>query len=383
MMVIDPDRVSNPNLVFDQASRKGGVDLGPWGEPLAYHIRSAHPGDYGVIGAFPWKWDRIPRFYSNGRWSVVHAFEPKRAGQVRGEPPLAPIIKKLHMITRYDQAELQAAALNAVLAATVSSPNDHEQLAASMGDTSGGKDVALSGLQDARLGFYEQRGLDMPGVRVNYLFPEDKLELTRPGHPNPAFEAFERVALRNVAASAGLSYEQMTGDFSQSNYSSFRGALLEVWRGFTARKDNWASLYKGPHYSNWLEEAFELGHINYPKGAPRFRDARAAYTAAVWIGPARGQVDEVKESNAALIRIAGGLSTYEAECAQMGKDHLEVFDERARERAEMKKRGLDPDSLLRPKLPFGTQPGAQQPAAPEDQHPEPQGGNPDDEGASV
>ena len=78
--------------------------------------------------------------------SVVHAFEPGRAGQYRGVSVLAPIIKRLRMLGRYDEAELQAAVLNAVMAAFVESPFDHDQFASALG---GGEE--LSAYQQQRL----------------------------------------------------------------------------------------------------------------------------------------------------------------------------------------------------------------------------------------
>lgn len=338
-MIVDPDRLSNPRMYVDMKSRRGGVELGDYGEPLAYWIRSAHPGDLGVIGAYPWKWDRFDRKLPNGRWQVVHAYEPKRAGQVRGDPPLAPVIKKLKMLGRYDEAELQAAVLNAVLAAFIRSPNDHDQIAEAL---TGGDN--MSQLQEQRADFYNNRGITVPGASLNFLFPEDEIQFTNPNHPNSNFEQFFRAGLRNVAAAADISYEQLSGDYSQVNYSSLRGAFLEIWRGFSARKDSFAAMHMRPHYENWLEEAIARGRVKLPRGAPEFRAARGAYCAARWIGPGRGWVDPMKEAQAAIARLNAGITTYERECAEQGMDHIELFDQRARERKEMIERGLDPDA---------------------------------------
>ncbi len=344
IQIVDPDRLSNPWLYVDTVGRRGGVELGRNGEPRAYFIRSAHPGDVGVIGAYPWIWDRFDRKLPNGRWQIVHAFEPKRAGQVRGEPPLAPVVKKMRMLGRYDEAELQAAVLNAVLAAFITSPNDHEQIAEAI---SGGDD--LTKLQETRIGFYENRKVELPGAMVNYLFPEDKVELTNPAHPNANFDSFYRVGLRNLAAVGGVTYEQLTGDFSQTNYSGFKGALAEVWRGFASTKDGFAARYMRPHYENWLEEAIARGRVKIPKGAPEFRAARLAYCEASWISPGRGYIEPVKEAEATTLRIASGVSTLADECAEQGKDYIDVLNQRARERKEMKDRGIDPDAAFKAK----------------------------------
>ena len=65
-----------------------------------------------------------------------------------------------------------------------------------------------------------------------------------------------------------------------------------------------------------------------------------AYTRCTWIGAGRGQIDEPKETAAALARIDGGLSTYEDEAARLGKDYRELFAQRAKEERQAKKLGL-------------------------------------------
>ena len=162
IQVIDPDRVSNPLNGYEQVNLRQGVELGRYNEPVAYHIRVSHPSDF-IPGAQPWIWERVKRETSFGRRIIVHAFEPERAGQVRGTSPLAPVVKKLKMLGRYDEAELQAAVLNAIMAAFIESPYDHEQLANLMDDQNGRDE--LSAYQQLRLGFHEAAPLRMGGVR--------------------------------------------------------------------------------------------------------------------------------------------------------------------------------------------------------------------------
>jgi lambda family phage portal protein len=355
--VIHPDRLSTPYGHYDTTNFRQGIELGPDGEPLAYHIRCQHPGDIGILDPDSYRWDRVARKLPNGRRQIVHAYEPLAADMVRGAPPLAPVIQKLHMLGRYDKAELQAAVLNAVLAAVVTS-NDQEQAAKALQGhnplAENGED--FTGLQAARSDFYS-RGLNIPGAQVSYLYPTDKLELTRPQHPNSGFEQFYRTGLRNVAAAAGVTYEQLSNDWSQTNYSSARAGLLEIWKGFTARGDNFGHQYLGPFFAAWLEEAIARGKVKLPKGAPEFRAARTAYCQARWIGPARGWVDPKKEAEAAILRMGSGLSTLERECADQGQWWVDVVQQRARERRMLIAEGLDPDTMLRPKLPTGTQAG--------------------------
>jgi lambda family phage portal protein len=334
--IIHPDRCVTPTGRREGYGVRSGVEIGKNGEPIGYHFLVQHPGEGGMVSiGVPRATKYIPREDQFGRPIVVHAFEMTEAGQVRGVPLLAPIVKKLRMLGRYDEAELQASVLNAVLAAFITTPHDPDLVAGGLGGLN-----ELTPHQQMRLDMYGEAPINVDGVRVNFLAPGDKAEFLNPRHPNSVFEQFERTALRNVASASGLSYEQLSMDWSQSNYSSARAALLEVWRGLTARRQYFARTFMQPIYAAWLEEAIDKGQVRAPATARPFREALGAWTRAKWIGPARGWVDPVKESTAAALRMAHGLSTLEDECAEQGKDYQEVLLQLAREKREKEKLGL-------------------------------------------
>ncbi len=134
-------------------------------------------------------------------------------------------------------------------------------------------------------------------------------------------------------------------DFSKTNYSSARAALLEAWRYFNARRQWMATYWARPVYELWLEEAINRGIVD----APDFYERRAAWTRCKWIGPGRGWVDPVKEAKAAHLRMQIGLSTLEDECASQGLDWEEVLEQLAREKAKIMELGLsinDVNSIL-------------------------------------
>lgn len=349
IQVIHPDRLSNPDNLPESYYLRSGVEIDANAAPIAYHIRGAHPGEAHYADMLGWRWERVPRRTAWGRPQIVHAFEAQSAGQFRGVSPLAPVLKKLRMLGRYDEAELQAALLNAVMAAFVTSPHDPEQLADSL-DTG-----ALSKYQDVRLDWHEERPISLGGAQLNFLAPGEEIKLTNPNHPNSVFDSFERTVLRNIATAIGVSYEQLSMDWSQVNYSSARAALVEIWRGFTARKDNFAFQFVQPIYSAWLEEAIDRGDVKLPKGAPSFYEAKTAWCASKWVGPARGWVDPMKEAQAAVARIEAGLSTLEDECAEQGRDYQDVIVQQGRENKMRERAGLPPIHGLSGQLAPNTQ----------------------------
>ena len=343
LQLVDPDRLSNPQMRMDTLELRGGVEVDDDGAAIAYHFRKAHMGDW-FAAAKSVQWERIPRETDWGRPLVVHWFEADRSGQHRGSGGLLrPVLARARMLARYDQVELQAAVVNAIFAAYIESPNDPDLVQDALDPN-----AALPAYQAARADFHQDKRLQLNGVRIPTLFPGEKLATVTAARPSGNFPAFPAAMLRNQASAMGLSYEQLTQDWSQTNYSSARAALLETWKTLSRRRKQFADGFCTPVWCCLLEEAFEAGELPLPAGAPDFMDARAEYSACRWTGPGRGWVDPVKEAEGALLRIAGGLSTLEDEAAEnTGKDIEEILDQREREVAMFKARGLPlPDALL-------------------------------------
>jgi lambda family phage portal protein len=338
LQIIDPDRLSNPELMFDTEIMRGGVEIDRYGAPIAYHIRRAHEGDW-YDAAKSLIWDRLPRETEFGRPIVLHDFEIERAGQHRAPGGvLTPIVSRLAMLSKYDQTEMQAAMINAIFAAFIESPMDGNALQAAMGDMNEG----WSSWQEARTGYYNRPGksYQLGGSRVMALYPGEKLQMVNSTRPNTAFAEFESAILRNAASALGMTFEQLSQDWSQVNYSSARAALLEAWKTMSRRRQDFAAGFATPVYGAFLEEAFDRGELPLPHNAPDFIEARAAYTRCRWMGPPRGWVDPVKEAQAAVLRMDAGLTTLEQECAEQGMDWEDVLAQRAREVEMFKSLGL-------------------------------------------
>jgi capsid protein len=110
-----------------------------------------------------------------------------------------------------------------------------------------------------------------------------------------------------------------------------------------SRKKIVADRYASTVYSLWLEEAINKGEIeNLPRGFDLYdRMNRDAISECTWIGASGGQVDELKETQAAVLRIKSGLSTYEIECARLGYDFRDIFEQQAGEKEVMEELNLD------------------------------------------
>lgn len=338
IQLLDPDRLSNPQLTYDQHRLRGGVEIDDDGAAIAYHIRRAHQGDWWS-GADSVHWDRYPRETPWGRPIIVHDFDSDRAGQHRGGAGvLTPVLQRLKMLVKYDSTELDASIINAIFGAYIESPFDPQFVEQALGD---GEE--LGAYQAARVDFHNDRRLSLGGARIPIMFPGEKINAVSASRPNGNFAAFESAVLRNAAAGLGISAQQLSNDWSDVNYSSARAALLEAWKTLTRRRDDFASGFAQPIFETWLEEAFEVENFPMPDGVvPDFIELRTAFARVKWIGPARGWVDPVAEKQGAVLGLDAGLSTLENECLEQAEDWEEVAQQRKREIDYFQELGLQP-----------------------------------------
>ncbi|HET8687364.1 MAG TPA: phage portal protein, partial [Methanosarcina sp.] len=133
IQIIDPDRLSNPQLRFDSNIMRGGVEIDEDDVAIAYHIRQAHQGDW-FSAAKTMTWSRIQRETEWGRPVIVHDFDSDRAGQHKGGSGiLTPVVNRIKMLAKYDGAALDAAIIGAMFGAFIQSPYDPQLVAEALG----------------------------------------------------------------------------------------------------------------------------------------------------------------------------------------------------------------------------------------------------------
>lgn len=352
VQMTSPARLSNPRGSEDSVSLRRGVEIDRRGRPMAHHIRTSHPGDYGINFDL-WDWKRVQTYLPWGRRQVLHIFEPLEPGQNRGISDMVAAMETMQMTRQFRGITLENAIVNATYAAAIESELPESVMVAAMGGGTGSSSwIDPVGQYLDALGGYlgEANNLRMDGVKIPHLFPGTKLNMKPAGTPGGVGTEFEASMLRHVAASLGVSYEELSKDFQKSSYSSGKLAGLSTERFMAARKKLVADGLANFVYGLWLEE--EINRMDNVPPIPgltrqqtrdRFYEPlmREAFSSATWIGASVGQTDEMKETQAAIMRIKAGLSTWEIECARLGKDWREVFDQQQREKAAQSERGLD------------------------------------------
>lgn len=333
--IIDPDRLSNPQLNFDQSMLRGGVEVDDDDVAQAYWMREAHQGDY-FSAAKSVTWERVPRETAFGRPMVIHCFDRERAGQHRGVGFLTPVMNRLKMLIKYDGTELDAAIINAFFAAYIESPFDQELVEGALGHSE-----KLNAYQSGRADYHRERKTALGDVGMTMLYPGEKLGSVTANRPSGNYDGFQSAMLRHISAGTGLAAQQISQNWAEINYSSFRAAMLEAWKTFHRRRFDFAVNFAQPFYANFLEESVEVDEYPMPSGpVPSFIEARTAYSRARWMGPGKGYVDPVKEKQGAILGLDSGMSSLEDECAEQGTDWREIADRRAIEKEYYAQRGL-------------------------------------------
>jgi len=292
-----------------------GIDVGDRGQPIKYHITKEADGPGKLEEAI------INARDSRGRLKVLHVFPTKRPGQLRGIPYFAPVLTHFKDLADYMEAEIVAARVAACLAVFITKEGAFDMPTANATDTETSTNAKIQSIE--------------PGL-IGYLNPGENINVVEPKRPGDSFEPFIEGLLRMIGMALGIPYEILAKDFSKTNYSSARAALLEGRRMFTTWRSWFSRKFCQVIYDLVLEEAFLRGLFDVPE----FYRYRTEYTRAVWIGGSWGWVDPVKEVEASRKAIDYGLSTLAEEAAGQGRDWEEIMDQQAREYAQADKKGV-------------------------------------------
>ncbi|MCO7614505.1 phage portal protein [Pseudomonas chlororaphis] len=329
LQLIESDRVSNPNGGMDRVDLVDGVECDALGAPVAYHVCTGYPGEHLVGKTLAW--ERLTAFGAEtGRRRVLHVLADKeRPGQKRGMPYLAPVLEPLQKLERYSSAELMAAVISAMFTVFIKKGSDFSAgnlpMTALSEERPDGDNTA-----DGELSLGEGAVVDL-GVG-------EEPVVANPGRPNAQFDPFFTAVVKEIGAALELPLEELLLHYS-SSYSAARAAMLQAWRFYSLRRWWLACDFCQPSRELVIDEAVARGLIDLPGYGDSAK--RKAYCQAIWIGPARGAIDELKEANAAGKRIEIGVSNETLETAAMtGEPWQQVFRQRVREVDQRRKHSL-------------------------------------------
>ncbi|NOX35897.1 MAG: phage portal protein [Deltaproteobacteria bacterium] len=330
---VDPLRIYTPSDLSEKSNIKDGVEFGEHGIPKAFWV--ANPKGGFINNDLSSKDFTRVLAAAGHRPGMIHTFISKSEEQARGISILAPAMKFFKDLNDYLDFELVGAIIASSFPVFIETSDPYGT--ADSFDNSVNNNSTKTRYQETS-----------PGS-VMYGNANEKPHILKSDRPGNSFDSFVERILRAIGASIGMPYEVISKDFSRTNYSSARAALLEAWRVFAVYQKWMVDGFCQPVWMMVLEEAWLRGMIQLPKGSPDWYDAIFAYTRASWTPPRKGHVDPLKEIKAHVLAIQNNISTLAAVTAETGQgDYESNLEQRARERGMEKEKDIVPPGGVKP-----------------------------------
>lgn len=326
-----------------------GVEMTRRRRPVAYHLMAEATNPYQGYQSGARR-ERVAAA------DIIHAYLPEWAWGSRGIPWAHASLRRMKMLSGYEEAAITAARSAAVKSAAYIATADH------VPDTQpdGTRTEEGAFVQDLAPG-----GIEM----VPYGWDLKTLDWS---WPNTDHGAFVKECLRGIASGLGVSYNALANDLEGVNYSSLRqGALTErdLWMLLQAWWIDWVSR---PLYRRWLEWAIRSGRITRANGQPLPVDRLDALAYASFQGRRWPWVDPVKDLNAQKIAVELRTKSISEIIRESGRDPEEVWEELADDLATLERLGLSPTVILpEPPAPEPPPVPAPAPVAPVPEEPAP------------
>jgi lambda family phage portal protein len=294
-----------------------GVEIDGDGRRQAYHLLRGHPNEshaYGFTGAT--ETVRIPAS------EMLHIFHCLRPKEIRGTPWLGRVLWKLYQLDTYDDAELT-----------------RKQIAASITGFIMGSPLEGAPLLDVQPGMgsvADAVAQVEPGTLVD-LAPGETVDIHEAADVGGMYEKYMQQQLRAIAAGCGVTYEQLTGDLTEVNYSSMPGRPLQFRRRCEQRQhQTFVYQFCRPIFNEWMRWVVFSGELVLPNylreraGLPRGEVGDAGMGLG---GSAEGRQ---RCDSADQVRLASRATVVN----EKGEDIEQIDRENAQDQQRVKRLGL-------------------------------------------
>lgn len=277
-----------------------GIQFNAQGKRTGYWLYDKHPGD--GFGGY------LSKFVPESE--VIHVYEVLRPGQVRGVPFGAPAMLRIRDLDSYEDAQLVRQKIAACFTVFVQKP-----------DLNG-----LTATDEERMAHIE------PGI-IEYLTPGETVAFANPPSTE-GYQEYTKRVLQGIAAGYGVTYEMLTNDLSNVNFSSGRIGWIEFSRNVLDWQENIMIPALDTIWQWFMDAAFLTGKL------PKTYDCD-------WTVPRREMLDPVKETNALNMQVRNGFKTWSEAVTEMGYDPDEVAEDIAKDYARFDALGLKLECDLR------------------------------------
>jgi len=284
-------QVLEPDFIDSSKEMKGksgtvivqGIEFNAQGERVAYWLFPEHPGEASSTRL---ESVRVPAV------DILHIYRVDRPGQVRGIPWFAPVILNLRDLDEFEDAELTRRKIASCFAGFI---HDVE-----------GADLASKATQPL-IDKIEPGTIEIlpPGKNITFASPQ----------PVIGYAEYTSQILHKIAVGLGVTYEVLTSDLKETNYSSARMGYLEMHRNVVS----WRTQILLPRLCNpvwgWFIEAALVAGVN------------VAGCEAAWTAPKRDMIDPVKDISAEKDAVRAGFKSRSEVVRSFGFDPEKVTAE--------------------------------------------------------
>lgn len=263
-----------------------GIEFNSQGQRVGYWMFDHHPGENRLYRSLTSK--RIPAD------EVIHVYHEERPGQIRGVPFGATVMLRLNDFDEYEDAQLIRQKIAACFAMFVTDSKD-----------------PLPGESNPN-GSYPLEKVE-PGI-IEYLPPGKQVTFGTPP-TTEGFDDYSRRTLQGAAVGYGITYEALTGDLKNVNFSSGRMGWIEMGRQIT----EWQEQMMVPQ----LCDRIWMWFIN----AGSISGETSMTATASWTPPARLMIDPVKETKGLSDQVRNGFISWQEAVRQMGYDPDMISEE--------------------------------------------------------
>ncbi len=282
-----------------------GIEFDALGRRAAYWLFREHPGATLISSRGFGISDRVPAS------EILHVFKRKRPGQARGASWFAPVLLRMKDFDTYEDAALVKQKIAACLAVITS---DIDGSAPPLGATDPEK-PEVDTLEPGMI-------LNMPpGRSVAVVEPPVISE----------HAAYAETVLRGIATGLGMTYEDLTGNYTNLPFSAARMSRLRHW----ARVDDWRWQMLIPQFCapawQWAMEAAMI------VGLPEIPGAE-------WSAPPMPMIEPDKEGLAYQRNIRTGIMSISEAIRERGYDPDDLLEEFAADLKKLDRLGIILDS---------------------------------------
>ena len=278
-------RYGVPRMVFSSSCTV-------YGEPDSLPVTEQAPvkkasSPYGNTKQIPW--DR-----------VLHLATLDHIGQVRGVSEFASVINRLSDIKEYEESELVAAKIAAMLTGYIKKgAPDHFEPTESVP-----REISFQ-----------------PGMVIDDLGPGEDVGMIDSNRPNPNLVTFRQGQLRAVAAGIGGSYSSISRDYD-GTYSAQRQELVEQWIHYAVLTDEFTGEIIQPVWEEFVRACHLSGVVRIPSDCKPGTENDALYTAQSmpWIDP-------LKEANAWAKLVESGFASEVEAIRRRGANPADVLEQ--------------------------------------------------------